>query len=183
MLSGELYQAGDPELVQERLEARKLLKRFNDSSPEHTEERAELLKKLFGRTGKNFWVEPPFYCDYGSNITVGDDAFFNFNCVVLDVLPVKFGDRVFIAPNVQFYAATHPIDPVTRGELWEFGKPITIGSDVWIGGSSIICPGVTIGDRSIVGAGSVVTRDVPADVVVAGNPAKIIRHIGAKAAE
>lgn len=177
MIAGQLYQAGGPELSKERTEARKIVKTFNESSPEDTNIRIELLQKLVGSSGKNFWIEPPFYCDYGYNIHVGDDVFFNFNCVILDVTPVHLGDRVFVAPNVQFYAATHPINAKQRGEMWEFGKPITIGNDVWIGGSSVICPGVSIGDRTIVGAGSVVTKSFPEDVIIGGNPAKIIRHI------
>ncbi len=177
MLAGELYQAGDPELVAERLKARKLVKTFNDSDPEDTELRVSLVRKLFGKAGKNFWVEPPFYCDYGSNIEVGDDVFFNFNCVVLDVCKVTLGDRVFVAPNVQFYPATHPLDSVKRGEMWEYGKPITIGSDVWIGGSAVICPGVTIGERTVIAAGAVVTKDFPSDVVIGGNPAKVLKYL------
>lgn len=177
MLAGEWYQASDPELAQERLNARKLLYKINSSDPEKTEERVNLLRQLFGKAGKNLWIETPFQCDYGYNISVGDDCFFNFNRVVLDVTPVIMGDRVFVAPNVQFYAATHPIEAKPRGEFWEFGKPITIGSDVWIGGSAIICPGVCIGDREIIGAGSVVTKSFPDDVVIGGNPAKIIRYL------
>ena len=177
MLAGEWYQAGDAELVNERLQARKLVKELNDSSPEATDFRSELIRKLVGSCGKNFWIEPPFYCDYGTNIHVGDDVFFNFNCVILDVTKVTLGDRVFVAPNVQFYAATHPVEAKPRGEFWEFGKAITIGNDVWIGGSSVICLGVTIGDRVVIGAGSIVTKSFPADVVIAGNPAKIIRYL------
>lgn len=177
MLAGELYQAGDPELVAERLHARKITKAFNNTSPEDTDLKTNLLQSLLGKVGKNFWIEAPFYCDYGTNIEVGDDVFFNFNCVILDVCKVTLGDRVFVAPNVQFYAATHPLNAVKRGELWEYGQAITIGSDVWIGGSAVICPGVTIGDRAVIGAGSVVTKDVPADTVYAGNPAKFIKTI------
>ncbi|SFU13117.1 maltose O-acetyltransferase [Algoriphagus locisalis] len=177
MLAGQLYQAGDPELVAERLKARKLVKTFNDSDPEDTEFRVSQIRKIFGKAGKNLWVEPPFYCDYGYNIEVGDDVFFNFNCVVLDVVKVTLGDRVFVAPNVQFYPATHPLDPVQRGEMWEYGKQITIGNDVWIGGSAVICPGVSIADRTVVGAGAVVTKSFPADVLIGGNPAKIIKHL------
>ncbi|WP_192349676.1 sugar O-acetyltransferase [Algoriphagus sp. Y33] len=177
MLAGELYQAGDPELVAERLEARKLLKTFNDSDPEDSVYRISLVRKLFRKSGKNLWVEPPFYCDYGSNIEVGDDVFFNFNCVVLDVCKVTLGDRVLVGPNVQFYPATHPLDPIPRGQLWEYGKPIAIGSDVWIGGSAVICPGVSIGERTVIAAGAVVTKNFPSDVVVAGNPAKVIKHL------
>lgn len=177
MLGGKLYQAGDPELLKERLRARKLLQKFNHSDPEDSSFRKEILRNLFGKIGENFWVEPPFFCDYGSNISVGDDVFFNFNCVILDVVRVTFGDRVLVAPHVQFYPATHPIDSKTRGELWEYGKEIHVGSDVWIGGGSIICPGVKIGNRSIIGAGSVVTKDVPEGVIVAGNPARVIREL------
>lgn len=177
MLAGELYQASDPELAAERLHVRKLVKSFNDSDPGDIEFRISLARKIFGKAGNNFWVEPPFYCDYGSNIEVGDDVFFNFNCVVLDVCKVIFGDRVFVAPNVQFYPATHPLDPVKRGEMWEYGKPISIGSDVWIGGAAVICPGVTIGDRTVVAAGAVVTKSFPADVVIGGNPATVIKHL------
>lgn len=177
MLAGELYQAGDPELVNERIAARKLVKTLNDSSPEDTNLRLSLITDLLGSVGKNAWIEPPFYCDYGSNIYIGDDVFFNFNCVVLDVGRISLGDRVFIAPNVQFYAATHPINAKIRGEFYEFGKPITIGNDVWIGGSVVICPGVTIGDRTIIGAGAVVTKSFPSDVIIGGNPAKILREI------
>ncbi|MGM0946074.1 MAG: sugar O-acetyltransferase [Bacteroidota bacterium] len=177
MLAGQLYQASDPELLEERLRARKLLHKLNHSDPEDISFRKKILNELFGKVGANFWVEPPFFCDYGSNISVGDDVFFNFNCVILDVVSVSFGDRVLVAPNVQFYPATHPLDPKTRGELWEYGKEIQVGSDVWIGGGSIICPGVKIGNRSIIGAGSVVTKDVPEGVIVAGNPARVIREL------
>ncbi|MHA7128744.1 sugar O-acetyltransferase [Algoriphagus namhaensis] len=177
MLAGEWYQAGDPELVAERLKVRKLIKSYNDSPAEDVEQRKELVQKIFGKVGKNVWVEPPFYCDYGYNIELGDDVFFNFNCVVLDVVSVKIGERTLIAPNVQFYPATHPLEAKPRGEMWEYGSPIVIGSDVWIGGSAVICPGVTIGDRAVIAAGAVVTKDVPADVVVGGNPARIIRKI------
>ncbi|MEP1086590.1 sugar O-acetyltransferase [Algoriphagus sp.] len=177
MLAGELYQAGDPELANERLQVRKLVKTFNDSNPEDVESRISLIRQILGKAGKNIWIEPPFYCDYGSNIEVGDDVFFNFNCVVLDVCKVKLGDRVFVAPNVQFYPATHPLDPKVRGEMWEYGKPISIGNDVWIGGSAVICPGVTIGDRTVIAAGAVVTKDFPSDVVIGGNPARIIKQL------
>ncbi len=180
MLSGDLYQAGDPVLVQERLEARRLQKQFNESEPDEEEKRKEILKKLFGKVGSNLWVEPPFFCDYGYNIEVGDDVFFNFNCVILDVCKVKFGSRVFVAPNVQFYPATHPLEAKPRGEMWEYGKAIEVGNDVWIGGSAVICPGVKIGDRAVIAAGAVVTKDVPEDAIVGGNPAKIIKMIDQK---
>ncbi|ERM82939.1 hypothetical protein P872_04825 [Rhodonellum psychrophilum GCM71 = DSM 17998] len=177
MLAEELYLAADPELSEERLKARKLIKAFNDSQPDANVERAALLKELLRRTGKNFWIEPPFFCDYGYNIRAGEDVFFNFNCVILDVMPVTLGDRVLVGPNVQIYTGTHPVEFKVRGSLLEFAKPVEIGSDVWIGGGSIICPGVTIGDRSIIGAGSVVTKDIPNDVLAAGNPCKVIRTL------
>ncbi|MFC3881335.1 sugar O-acetyltransferase [Algoriphagus namhaensis] len=177
MLAGQLYQAGDPVLTAERLKVRQLIKKLNDSDPTDESLRRRLHKEIFGKVGNNFWVEPPFYCDYGYNIEVGDDVFFNFNCVILDVCKVKLGDRVFVAPNVQFYPATHPLEAKPRGEMWEYGKEITIGNDVWIGGSAVICPGVKIEDRAVIAAGAIVTKDVPSDVVVGGNPARIIKKI------
>lgn len=177
MIAGELYMASDELLSNERLQARVILKAFNDCPPEESEKRRDLIQELIGKTGKNFHIEPPFYCDYGYNIEAGDDVFFNFNCVVLDVTPVKLGNRVLCGPNVQMYAATHPVDALTRGTLIEYGKPITIGDDVWVGGSAIICPGVTIGSRSVIGAGSVVTKDIPEDVFAAGNPCRVIRKL------
>lgn len=177
MIRGDLYLASDPELEKERIQARKLLSEFNNSQPDELERRSKILGQLIGKAGENLWIEPPFFCDYGYNIEVGEQVFFNFNCVILDVVPVRFGDRVLVGPQVQFYPATHPLDPQTRGELWEYGKEIHVGSDVWIGGASIICPGVTIGDRAIIAAGAVVTKDVPPDVMVGGNPAKIIRYL------
>lgn len=177
MLAGELYNSFDPELVADRLQCRLLLKQYNDSRPDDTEYRQEILKKLINNQGQNFWIEPPFYCDYGFNITVGENVYFNFNCVVLDVAPVIIGDAVLIAPNVQIYTATHPLDWTTRSQGLEYAKPITIGSYVWLGGGVILCPGVKIGDHSVIGAGSVVTKDIPADVVAAGNPCRIIRTL------
>lgn len=177
MLAGELYLASNKQLAAERLHTRKLLKTFNDSPPDETQKRLDLLKQLFAATGKNFWIEPPFFCDYGYNITVGDDVFFNFNCTILDVTPITIGDRCLFGPGVQLYAATHPIEAKLRGSLQEFGLPINIGSDVWVGGGAIICPGIHIGDRSIIAAGAVVTKDVPADVIVGGNPARLIKKL------
>ncbi len=177
MLAAELYLASDPELSAERLKARQIIKSLNDSFPEEIEKRKQLFRQLLGKVGKNFWIEPPVYFDYGYNFSAGDDVFLNFNCVILDVTPVKLGDRVLVGPNVQFYAATHPIDHKVRGSLLESGKPISIGDDVWIGGGSIICPGVSIGARSIIGSGSVVTKNIPEDVFVGGNPCKVIRQL------
>lgn len=131
---------------------------------------------LFGSGGETVWLEPPFYCDYGSNIQLGHRVYFNFNCVVLDVCEVCVGDFTFFGPAVQIVAASHPMNAVAR-RTEEFGKPITIGSDVWVGGGAIICPGVTIGSKTIIGAGSVVTRDIPDNVFAAGNPCRVIRQI------
>jgi maltose O-acetyltransferase len=175
MLAGELYNAGDPQLVMERRRARNLLKEFNDSLDEETEKRRILLTELFGAMGAFIAIEPPFYCDYGSNIYLGDGVYFNFNCVVLDVARVDIGSNVLFGPNVQVYTATHPLDYKVRSSGLEQGKPVQIGSDVWIGGSAIIGPGITIGDRSVIGAGSVVVKDIPPDVFAAGNPCKVIR--------
>ena len=180
MLAGELYQASDPELIQERLQARKLMQLLNSSAPTESENRVSLLRKLVGKAGKNPWIEVPFYCDYGYNIQMGEDCFFNFNCVVLDVCKVTLGDRVLIGPAVQLYTATHPLDAASRGALWEFGKPIEIGSDVWIGGGAVICPGVILGDRVVVAAGAVVTKSFPSDVLIGGNPPKIMRYLSSK---
>ncbi|TDU66595.1 maltose O-acetyltransferase [Prosthecobacter fusiformis] len=179
MLTGELYDALDPQLCAERQRCRDLCKRLNDSREEETEERQRILEELFGGP-TNAWIQPPFYCDYGSNITLGSKVFFNFNCVVLDVMPVTIGDYTLFGPAVQIYTATHPMDANVRRAGLEAAKAITIGSDVWVGGGAIICPGVTIGDRSVIGAGSVVTRDIPADVFAAGNPCRVIRQIDAR---
>lgn len=177
MLAGELYNALDPQLSIERMNARLLIKQLNDSREDQVEERNQILKKLIPNAGKGLWLQPPFYCDYGYNIKVGDGVFFNFNCVVLDVAQVIIGSRTLIGPNVQIYTATHPMNYQERATGLEYAKPITIGEDVWLGGSVVICPGVTIGDRSVIGAGSVVTKDIPADVFAAGNPCKVIKLI------
>ncbi|MFY0625903.1 MAG: sugar O-acetyltransferase [Reichenbachiella sp.] len=177
MLSGELYNGLDPEIADDRLKARLLIKELNDSRADEEDKRERILKELIPSAGENLWIEPPFYCDYGSNITIGDKVFFNFNCVVLDVMEVNIGNRTMFGPNVQIYAATHPINYKERSSGLEFAKPIKIGEDVWVGGSAVICPGVTIGDRTVIGAGSVVTKDIPSDVFAAGNPCKVIRKI------
>ncbi|TRX55704.1 sugar O-acetyltransferase [Thalassomonas sp. M1454] len=173
MLNCEQYNPLDRELSKEREDCALLCKEFNDSSPQDTKQRQALLKSLFGQKYQ-IWIEPPFHCDYGQNITLGKQVFFNYNCVVLDAAKVTIGNHVFIGPGVQIYTSTHPKDPAIRRKFFESALPITIGNDVWIGGNAIILPGVTIGNRSIIGAGSVVTKDVPDDVTVGGNPAKII---------
>ncbi|MBC5773753.1 sugar O-acetyltransferase [Pontibacter sp. KCTC 32443] len=177
MLAGELYNPLDPQLSEERLQARLLLKQLNDSREDYPIERSRIIKELIPNAGEGLWLQPPFYCDYGYNIIVGEKVFFNFNCVVLDVMPVTIGSRTLFGPNVQIYTATHPLNYKERAAGLEYAKPITIGEDVWVGGSVVICPGVTIGDRSVIGAGSVVTKDIPADVFAAGNPCKVIRTL------
>ena len=177
MLAGELYDPLDPVLTDERLQTRLLIKALNDTREDEVEERNQILKKLIPGAGDGLWLQPPFYCDYGSNMKVGDKVFFNFNCIVLDVAPVTIGNRAMFGPNVQIYTATHPLDHKERSSGLEYAKPIVIGDDVWVGGSAVICPGVMIGDRSVIGAGSVVTKDIPADVFAAGNPCKVIRSL------
>lgn len=177
MLAGELYDASDFHLTTERRNARLLCKKYNDSTDDQTLLRKEVLRELIGGYRKGLTIEPPFYCDYGGNISVGENVYFNFNCVVLDVNKVTIGNNVLFGPNVQIYTATHPMDYKIRAEWLESGKPITIGSDIWFGGGVIICPGVTIGDRSVIGAGSVVTRNIPSDTFAAGSPCKVIKSL------
>lgn len=177
MLDSELYDPLDSGLADERLKARLLLKELNDSGEGEVEKKARILKELLPDAGEGLWLQPPFYCDYGSNIKTGEKVFLNFNCVILDVAQVTIGSRTLIGPNVQIYAATHPLSYKERASGLEYGKPVSVGEDVWIGGSVVICPGVSIGDRSVIGAGSVVTKNIPADVFAAGNPCKIIRHL------
>lgn len=176
MISGSLYNGSDPEIVALRKKATKLLKVINGSaSDEQSVNNA--VANLIGRYSSLPVIVPPFYCDYGSNIQLGKNVYFNFNCVLLDVCPIEIGDDVLFGPNVQVYAAAHPLDWQTRASGLEFGKPISIGNNVWIGGSSVICPGVTIGKKSVVGAGSVITKDIPEGVLAAGNPCRIIRDL------
>ncbi len=177
MLSGELYNALDKELADDRLRTRLLIKELNDSREDESERRTQILKNLIPNAGSGLWLQPPFYCDYGYNLQIGDSVFFNFNCVVLDVTYVSIGSRTLFGPNVQIYTATHPLNHKERASGLEYAKPITIGEDVWIGGSAVICPGVTIGDRCVIGAGSVVTKDIPADTFAAGNPCRVIRTL------
>ena len=172
MIAGELYRASDAELVAARLRAQELLVRYNTSAPADAGARSALLRELFGAVGDGTVVKPRFLCDYGFNIRAGRNLFVNYDCVFLDVAPIDIGDDVQIAPAVQLYTATHPIDPAVRRSGLESGRPIRIGNNVWIGGGAIVLPGVTIGDDAVIGAGSVVTRDVPAGAVVVGNPAR-----------
>lgn len=177
MLAGELYDPLDRKLSAERQRARLLVKALNDTRDDQADERIRLIKELIPATGAGTWIEPPFYCDYGSNIVLGDKVFFNFNCVVLDVATVRIGSRVLFGPAVQIYAATHPLRAEERRTGLELGKPIEVGDDAWIGGGTIICPGIRIGNGAVIGAGSVVTRDIPAGVFAAGNPCRVVRDI------
>lgn len=175
MLQCELYDATDETLMKERVHCKDLCFEYNSFLPSSQNERQELLKGLLGKTGKNFLIEQPFYCDYGYNIEIGENFYTNVNCTILDVAKVTFGDNVLIAPNCGFYTAEHPIDPELRKSGLESARPITIGNNVWIGAQSIILPGVTIGDNSVIGAGSVVTKDIPANAIAVGNPCKVIK--------
>ena len=177
MISGELYNAFTAELIEDRKNAYKLLSKLNKMGKTTQNKRNEILKKLFGKHGKNLWIESPFFCDYGYEIFIGDNVFINFNCTFLDSSPITIGDNVLIGPNVQIFSATHPIDWKIRKEGLENSKPVTIGNNVWIGGGAVICPGVSIGDRTTIGAGSVVTKNISSDVVAAGNPCRIIKNI------
>lgn len=177
MLAGELYDPLDAALVAARLRARLLCQRLNALPEDRSAERELLLAELFGRD-TDVCLQPPFFCDYGDNISLGRRVFFNFNCVVLDVAEVRIGDHVLFGPAVQLYTATHPLDASARRGGLEAARAIAIGDDVWIGGGAIVCPGVTIGARTVVGAGSVVTRDVPAGVLAAGNPCRVLRRLG-----
>jgi maltose O-acetyltransferase len=178
MLAGELYDPLDPELAHLRSRARDLCHELNASREEDATTRRRILLDLVGSGGETVWMQPPFHCDYGSNIHLGEKVFFNFGCVVLDVCEIRIGSFTLFGPAVQIYAATHPMNAQLRRKV-ELGKPVTIGSDVWVGGGAVICPGVTIGDRAVIGAGSVVTRDVPDGVVAAGNPARVLRAVDA----
>ena len=177
MLSGDLYNAMDYELVNDRTNARLLFKLFNNLETDQLEQMKFVLKDLMPNQGIKLWIEPPFYCDYGYNIILGNNVYFNFNCTILDVMRVQIGNNVLIGPAVQIYTSMHPINFKERASGLEFAKPVTIGNDVFIGGGAIICPGVTIGNRSIIGAGSVVTKNIPDDVLAVGNPCKIIRSL------
>ena len=176
MLAGEPYDPLDPELVAGRERARDLCQALNATREAESDARRRILRELLGAGGDTVWMQPPFYCDYGAHIELGERVFFNFNCVVLDVCRVRIGDFSLFGPAVQIYTATHPFDAELRRRE-ESGRPIEIGSDVWVGGGAIILPGVMIGSRAVIGAGSVVTRAVPASVFAAGNPCRVIREI------
>ena len=176
MTAGEMYEPMDPELVAGRDRARELGLALSATRPSEPVERRRILRELFGAGGDSVVLEPPFFCDYGFNIELGERVFFNFNCVILDVCPVRIGSYTLFGPAVQILTPMHPLDAeLRRGK--EFGKPVEIGSDVWVGGGAIILPGVVIGSRTVIGAGSVVTRDVPEGVLAAGNPCRVLREI------
>ena len=177
MLAGLPYKAWMDGLDKERLENKKRVFRFNNTEPDMIDEKIRLIKEILGKTGENVFIEAPFHCDYGYNIEVGENFFANYNLTVLDVGKVKIGDNAQIAPNVSIYTAGHPVHPESRNTGYEYGIDITIGNNVWIGGGVSILPGVTIGDNVVIGAGSVVTKDLPDNVIAAGNPCRVIREI------
>lgn len=176
MIAGELYLPGDATLRADRLRARQLLHRYNHSAPEERELRKSLLADLFGQAN-DAYIEPTFRCDYGYNIFPGKNFYANFDCVMLDVCPIHIGDNCMLAPGVHIYTATHPLDAIERNSGKEYGKPVVIGHNVWIGGRAVINPGITIGDNAVIASGSVVVKNVPANPVVGGNPAQIIKML------
>lgn len=177
MLAGKLYDAMAEDLPERRAKNKKLIWEFNQTDPFDTEKLKDLLKRILGKTGKEFWIEQPFRCDYGCNIEIGENFYSNYNLIILDVAKVTIGDNVMIAPNVGIYAAGHPIHHSYRQANLEYGSPVTIGSNVWIGGNVVINPGVTIGDYVVIGSGSVVTKDIPDYSLAVGNPCKVLRKI------
>ena len=177
MLKGLPYKSSEDGLPREREKCKDIEYELNNLRPGERDKIPQIAKKLLGKTGENIWIEPPFHCDYGWNIQVGENFYANYNAVILDVGRVTIGDNVLLAPNVGIYTAGHPIHPESRVSTYEYGIPITIGNNVWIGGNAVIMPGVTIGDNVVIGAGSVVTKDVPDNMIVAGNPRKIVREI------
>jgi maltose O-acetyltransferase len=178
MLRGELYIADDPVIQADQARTADLLERYNATRHSEQEERDRILRELLGEMGEGVVIRPTFRCDYGTYISIGARTFVNFDCVMLDVAPIRVGESCQLATKVQLLTATHPVDPEPRRLGWEFAEPITIGDNVWLGGGAIVCPGVTIGDDTVVGAGSIVTRDLPAGVVAYGNPARVAREIG-----
>ena len=177
MLAGDLYIADDPELARDSQRAQTLLQQFNGSVPSDPDARRRILDDLLGSLGDGAEIRPPFHCDYGYQIHIGERTFVNFGLVALDVAPIRIGDDVQIGPHVQLLTPTHPLEPELRRAKWEAAEPITIGDNVWLGGGVVVCPGVTIGADTVVGAGSVVLRDVPAGVLVAGVPARVVRSL------
>lgn len=177
MVAGEMYYSADPELVKERNEARRKGRKYNNTLETEGDERTTLLKDFLGSTGEHIYIEPTFRVDYGYNVIVGENFYANFDCTILDSCEVRFGDNCMLAPGVQIYTATHPLHPKARNSGWEYAQPITFGNNVWIGGSAVINPGVTVGDNVVIASAAVVTKDVPNNVVVGGNPARVIKQI------
>lgn len=178
MLRGDLYLADDAVLQDDQARAQALVERYNATRHSEQDLRTTILRALLGHAGEGVVVRPPFRCDYGSQISIGARTFVNFDCVMLDVAPITIGEACQVATRVQLLTATHPVDPGPRRIGWESGEPIVLGDNVWLGGGVVVCPGVAIGGDSVVGAGAVVTRDLPAGVVAAGVPARVIREIG-----
>ncbi|MCM4155264.1 sugar O-acetyltransferase [Gramella sp. AN32] len=177
MLAGKPYFAMGKELSEERLKAKELLFDFNHTHPKEIKQRNTILKELLGGTKKSFYFEPPFRCDYGYNIFVGSNFYSNYNLIILDCAKVRIGDNVMMAPNVSIFTAGHPVHQEPRNKFIEYAIPVTIGNGVWIGGHTVINPGVNIGDNAVIGSGSVVTKDIPANVIAFGNPCKVVREI------
>lgn len=176
MINGLPYNPANPKLVLERAKINKICTKYNKKAFNEINMKSRLLRKIMNTKG-NFWIKPPFYCDYGYNIYMGKNVMLNYGCVILDVCSVNIGDYTLIGPGTHIYTACHSLDPNERKDDVEFGKPVTIGENVWIGGNCCILPGVTIGDNTVIGAGSVVTKDIPANVVAVGNPCKVIRSL------
>lgn len=178
MLAGKIYDANyDQELVAARVDAKELCYDFNHARPSEEAKRQGIIRQLLGKTGNQFEITGPFYCDYGFNVEIGENFYANHNLVILDGAKVTFGDNVFVAPDCGFYTAGHPLDADRRNKGLEYAKPITVGNNVWFGGGVKVMPGVTIGDRAVIGGGSVVTKDIPANMIAVGNPCKPIREI------
>ncbi|MFV0440421.1 MAG: sugar O-acetyltransferase [Lachnospirales bacterium] len=177
MINGLPYKANFDGLSEERMVCKEKIFDFNHSHPSKQKEAMENLKTIFGKSGKKIYMESPFRCDYGYNIEIGNNFFSNYNLTILDIAKVKIGNNVMFAPNVALYTAGHPVHPDSRNSGYEYGKPITIGDNVWLGGNVVILPDVTIGDNVVVGAGSVVSKDIPSNVIAVGNPCKVIREI------
>jgi maltose O-acetyltransferase len=177
MLAGELYCSSDPELMDAMARAQKFMRDLNALPNENSDARTAVLRNFFGHLGENTNVRSPFFCDYGTNISIGRNSFVNYNCVFLDCNRITIGDYAQIAPAVQIYTAWHPLDPATRRSALEAASPVTIGNNVWLGGGAIICPGVTIGDNAVIGAGSVVLKDIPPNVLAVGNPCRVVRSL------
>ena len=177
MIAGERYQAKDKALLDKLMAAKESIYDYNSSRPGDVKGREEIIRKLLGKTGKSFLIMQPFYCDYGCNISVGENFFANFHLTVLDEAPVTIGNNCFIGPNVGIYTACHSTDPDERNSRCEWAKPVTIGNDCWIGGGVTILPGVTIGNRCTIGAGSVVVSDIPDGSIAVGNPAKVVKKV------